>query len=107
MRRYKFFSIAILIIFLLVCSLCVFYAKYSTNQKKILGTKTVIVGGGDTFWSIAGREFPNMNRQEAVYYIRELNPDLDPGRLRRGQEIEVPVFEEVGCNEIFGEVEEG
>ena len=106
----KFFLQSVLVAFLLLCSLCFFYTKYTTCTKNIYNTRPVIVSQGDTLWSIAKREFPGSewDLQEVIYYIREVNPGLNPGSLQRGQEIRIPVFfrEEVRderCSRAFRE----
>lgn len=78
---------------LLLCSIWFCYTKYTAPPEKYFDTRTAIVAHGETLWSIAKREYPEMHPQEAIYYIREYNPGIEPGRLRRGQELKLPVLE--------------
>lgn len=56
-------------------------------------TRTIIVSQGDTVWGIANKECEGMNIHKAVYLIRELNKIDNPGAIRPGQELRIPVFE--------------
>lgn len=98
MNRYEaFLFIVILTILSLICIVCSLYTNYARSAKHF-ETKTVVVSQGDTLWRIAQREQPNGNIQELVYYIREINDIKDPGNLRPGQEILLPVEVEK-CNQ--------
>src|SRR5690606_13891102 len=59
-----------------------------------------IVGPGDTLWHIAKTCWPEAHTGQMVYEIRRLNPGIDPGRLRVGQVLQLPV-----ATEIVGGVE--
>ena len=50
----------------------------------------VMVGYGDTLWAIAKRYYPNAHTGKVVEAIRELNPGIDPGKLKVGQWIDLP-----------------
>lgn len=50
----------------------------------------VIVEPGDTLWSIARRYYPDKHTGQMVEVIRQLNPDLDTGRLQVGQVVWLP-----------------
>jgi len=95
-RHEAFLVIVILALLSLLSIVCLFYANYARSAKHF-ETKTVVVSQGDTLWRIAQREQPNGNIQELVYYIREINDIKDPGNLRPGQEILVPVFDSIKC----------
>lgn len=94
MKRSNYFLEAILLAVLLVCSIWFAYTKHTTSSKNYFETRSTIVTQGDTLWRIAKREYPEpgWDLQEVIYYIREVNPGLDPGRLQRGREIRLPVF---------------
>ena len=49
-----------------------------------------VVRSGDTLWSIARREYGGAETGRWVYEICQLNPGIDPGRLRPGQKVRVP-----------------
>ena len=51
---------------------------------------TVTIAPQDTLWHIARKWYPDMDPREAVYAIRLLNPEADPGRLQIGQVIVLP-----------------
>src|SRR5690606_20576767 len=50
---------------------------------------------GDTLWDIARTCWPGAHTGQMVYEIRRLNPSLDPGRLRVGQVLRLPVATEI------------
>lgn len=50
----------------------------------------VMVDYGDTLWAIAKRYYPNAHTGKVVEAIRELNPGIDPGKLKVGQWIDLP-----------------
>jgi len=54
-----------------------------------------VVTPGDTLWDIARRCYPGRHTGEMVAAIREANPGVDPGRLRVGQTLRLPVVTEV------------
>jgi len=54
-----------------------------------------VVSPGDTLWTIASRCFPGEHTGQMVAAIREANPDVDPGRLRVGQVLQLPVATEI------------
>ena len=49
-----------------------------------------IVGGGDTLWAIASREYPGEHTGKKIHEIRTMNPGIDPGRLQIGQRVMLP-----------------
>jgi len=59
-----------------------------------------VVTPGDTLWDIARRCYPGRHTGQMVAAIREANPGVDPGRLRVGQTLRLPV-----ATEIVGGVE--
>ena len=50
----------------------------------------VVVRPGDTLWQIARREYGGAETGRWVYEICQLNPGIDPGRLRPGQKVRLP-----------------
>ena len=50
----------------------------------------VTVAPGDTLWGIAKRYYPGEHTGKKVFEIRQLNPELDPGRLMPGQTVWLP-----------------
>ena len=54
-----------------------------------------VVMPGDTLWRIAETCWPEAHTGQMVYEIRRLNPDVDPGRLRVGQVLRLPVATEI------------
>jgi len=53
-----------------------------------------VVRPGDTLWHIAKTCWPEAHTGQMVHEIRRLNPDVDPGRLRVGQVLRLPVATE-------------
>jgi len=49
---------------------------------------------GDTLWHIAKTCWPEAHTGQMVHEIQRLNPDVDPGRLRVGQVLRLPVATE-------------
>lgn len=54
-----------------------------------------VVMPGDTLWHIAKTCWPEAHTGQMVAEIRALNPGVDPGRLRVGQVLRLPVGTEV------------
>jgi len=54
-----------------------------------------VVMRGDTLWRIAETCWPEAHTGQMVHEIRRLNPGLDPGRLRVGQVLRLPVATEI------------
>ena len=54
-----------------------------------------VVGPGDTLWDIARRCYPGEHTGAMVAEIRAANPGVDPGRLRVGQVLQLPVATEI------------
>jgi len=54
-----------------------------------------VVTPGDTLWDIARRCYPGEHTGAMVAEIRAANPGVDPGRLRVGQTLRLPVVTEV------------
>jgi len=54
-----------------------------------------VVMRGDTLWRIAETCWPGAHTGQMVHEIRRLNPGLDPGRLRVGQVLRLPVATEI------------
>ncbi len=52
--------------------------------------RTTIIGPGDSFWTIARREYPGEHTGERAFEIGQLNPGIDPGKLRVGQVVKLP-----------------
>ena len=52
--------------------------------------KHVVIKPGDTIWAIARREYGGAETGRWVYEICQLNPGIDPGRLRPGQKVRLP-----------------
>lgn len=50
----------------------------------------ITIEPGDTLWSIAKRYYPDKHTGQMVEVIRQLNPDLDTGRLQVGQVVWLP-----------------
>lgn len=50
----------------------------------------VIVNPGDTLWQIASANYPGEHTGKMVYEIRQVNPGIDPGKLRIGQVVKLP-----------------
>jgi len=55
-----------------------------------LTTIPVVICPGDTLWSIAKTYYPDKHTGQMVEVIRQLNPDVDPGRLQVGQVVWLP-----------------
>jgi len=53
-----------------------------------------VVMPGDTLWHIAKTCWPEAHTGQMVHEIQRLNPDVDPGRLRVGQVLRLPVATE-------------
>jgi len=53
-----------------------------------------VVMRGDTLWRIAETCWPEAHTGQMVHEIQRLNPDVDPGRLRVGQVLRLPVATE-------------
>jgi len=53
-----------------------------------------VVMPGDTLWHIAKTCWPEAHTGQMVAEIRALNPGVDPGRLRVGQVLRLPVATE-------------
>lgn len=51
----------------------------------------VVIRPGDTLWSLATTHYPGRDPREVVYIIREANGGLDPGAIRPGDVVLVPV----------------
>jgi len=51
----------------------------------------VVVQPGDTLWGLATTHYPGRDPREVVYIIREANGGLDPGAIRPGDVVLVPV----------------
>jgi len=54
-----------------------------------------VVMPGDTLWRIAKTCWPEAHTGQMVHEIRRLNPGIDPGRLRVGQVLQLPVATEI------------
>jgi len=54
-------------------------------------TATVVVSPGETVWDIASRVAPHADTRTTVAQIEELNSLSDPGAIRVGQPLSVPV----------------
>ena len=54
-----------------------------------------VVLPGDTLWGIASRCYPGEHTGAMVAEIRAANPGVDPGRLRVGQVLRLPVATEI------------
>lgn len=54
-----------------------------------------VVMPGDTLWDIARTCWPEAHTGAMVAEIRRLNPDVDPGRLRVGQVLQLPAVTEI------------
>ncbi len=54
-------------------------------------TATVVVSPGETVWDIANRVAPHSDIRTTVAQIEELNSLSDPGAIRIGQPLSVPV----------------
>ena len=54
-----------------------------------------VVGPGDTLWDIARRCYPGRHTGQMVHEITSANPGVDPGRLRVGQVLQLPVATEI------------
>src|SRR5690606_24682581 len=54
-----------------------------------------VVTPGDTLWGIARRCYPGERAGAMVAEIRAANPGVDPGRLRVGQVLQLPVATEI------------
>jgi len=54
-----------------------------------------VVGPGDTLWRIAARCYPGEHTGRMVHEITSANPGVDPGRLRVGQTLRLPVETEI------------
>src|SRR5690606_33625374 len=54
-----------------------------------------VVTPGDTLWDIARRCYPGRHTGQMVATIREANPGVDPGRLRVGQTLRLPVATDI------------
>jgi len=54
-----------------------------------------VVMPGDTLWRIAETCWPEAHTGQMVAAIREANPGVDPGRLRVGQVLRLPVATEI------------
>ena len=50
---------------------------------------------GDTLWRIAETCWPGAHTGQMVAAIREANPGVDPGRLRVGQVLRLPIATEI------------
>lgn len=85
-----------------VMLLCLVVGILGVGVYKLVSTEPVMVTGeplplvattiapGDTFWGLAKELYPNQRPDKVVEAIRELNPDLDPGRLMPGQTVWLP-----------------
>ena len=58
-----------------------------------------VVMPGDTLWRIAETCWPDAHTGQMVAEIRALNPGVDPGRLRVGQVLQLPVATEIAGGE--------
>jgi len=54
-----------------------------------------VVMPGDTLWRIAETCWPEAHTGQMVAAIREANPGVDPGRLRVGQVLRLPIATEI------------
>ena len=54
-----------------------------------------VVGPGETVWDIARYCYPGDHTGRRVDEILRANPGLDPGRLRVGQVLQLPVTTEI------------
>ncbi len=85
-----------LVVVCMVVPVVYIYTAYTKtiNKPIVAGTipppKSVTVGYGDTLWGIAKKHYPNKDPRRVVYEIQRLNQDIDPGRLRVGQWIDLP-----------------
>lgn len=64
-------------------------------------TRTVKVQAGDSFWTIAERE---LGRGTLASALESLNPEVDPRRLRVGQELRVPTRHALEADDAGGQV---
>ncbi len=68
------------------------YAKM-INKPIVVGTTpppvAVVVESGDTLWGYAKKYYPDQDPRKVVHEIRQLNPDVDPGRLQIGMWIDL------------------
>ena len=65
-------------------------------------TWTYIVEPGDQLMAIARRFYPKQDPREVVWEIRQLNNNVDPGRLQIGYRLKMPR----GSNQMKMEVNE-
>lgn len=61
-----------------------------TQDAAPLATHAVVVQPGDTLWSIAARELPNVDPREGILRLRTLNAMEPADRLIAGSELLVP-----------------
>ena len=52
--------------------------------------QVVVVGAGDTLWSIAQRVSPGADPRATIAEIEQVNASVDPGALVPGQSLVVP-----------------
>jgi Tfp pilus assembly protein FimV len=75
---------------LVVCALYLGQMLAPVTDWEQQPTVSHTVSQGETLWSIAASTNPNADPREVVYAIRNIN-DIDPGHLRPGLVLKVPV----------------
>ncbi len=66
---------------------------FSISGSQIIELEEVVVGNGDTLWSIVSENYDSeYNTRKIVYKIREIN-DLEDVNLQPGQKLFIPELE--------------
>ncbi len=86
---------AVVVLLVVAAALCLFAARggpaVSTDVVHHPKTSSVVVSPGETVWDIARRAAPGSDPRQVVSEIENLNSLTDPGAIRVGQPLFVPV----------------
>ena len=97
----KIFVNSVLVLIVLVVLIGHLVSARDNNPAAVISpTWTYIIEPGDQLMAIARRFYPKQDPREVVWEIRQLNKNVDPGRLQVGHRLKMPA----GGNRV--EVEE-
>lgn len=80
----------VVLVFVVVSVVYGFISSLESPQNQSVCGDVWVVTHGDTLWRIAKECYPGEHTGQMVYEIRNVNPEIDPGRLRAGQKIMLP-----------------
>lgn len=89
-RGFVVLSSGVVLVFVVVSVVYGFISSLESPQNQSVCGDVWVVTHGDTLWRIAKECYPGKHTGQMVYEIRNVNPEIDPGRLRVGQKIMLP-----------------